>query len=179
MLECLTVLTILVLLAVIVSPAVVNAKKQATIIKSMSNMSQLHVAAMLYQQEYEGVGGPAGIGLPLHLGDLPGYMRAPKEILLTGGTPYKQAKRAVYIQMFPGLPDSSNAGDPVQMSRNWSTHIVRTDGNPILIVDPSQNDCPECTMFSRLGLGQYLDGHSQRKVGRGSFGDFLFWETKN
>lgn len=65
LIEVMTTLGILAVLAAILAPVIATAKKSAKYSASLQNLRQLHIAFALYREEWEGQGnGPSSLGLP-------------------------------------------------------------------------------------------------------------------
>lgn len=168
LLETAVVISIIILIAALLFPVYARAKRAAKITKSMSNMRQLHQAILIY------IGGDVSLNpakLP-HATDLMRSQKLPIELFHTGGNPYGGIDgHDVYAWMFPH-PDL----EPVQ---SWYEHIRNTNGNPILIVDGTQNDRIDSSVTpfeTRLGLGIYFDGHIEKRKHTGSSNRYEVWE---
>jgi type II secretory pathway pseudopilin PulG len=85
--EALVVISIIVLLFALLTPVLQGAKWSVKKSRSMSNMRQIHLALMLYSQDYEG-GGPGGLGIPPDAATLKIAQNLPQSLFETGGVPY-------------------------------------------------------------------------------------------
>lgn len=168
--EILVVLAILGLLCALLFPVYQNAKKAATITKSISNMRQLHQAIYLYMGE--DLSPVAKSGLPTDFVALRHVLELPKDIFHTGGSPYYgHSGSDVYAYMAQAVAPGEEEG--------FNEHVRKTNGNPILIVDGTQNSNVnfDVDRFElRLGIGIYFDGHVERRHHTGSSNRFTVWE---
>ncbi|MBS1714083.1 MAG: hypothetical protein JST30_07065 [Armatimonadetes bacterium] len=172
-------MTVLVLLFTVLMPVFAKARRSAIISKSSAQMRQFQQALYLYQIDHDFQGGPSQIGLPQSLAifRFTPY-RYPLDMFKTGGTPKPGSKYAVYIQMFPSEHDAASSKGKGGESP-WMTHNSRTGGNPVLLVDDSQNvedSCTDCYFESRFGLGIYADGHVRRQWTKGLLARYEAWE---
>lgn len=168
--EILLVIAIVGLLCALLFPVYQKAKKAATITKSISNMRQLHQAIYLYMGD--DLSPVANHGLPIDFIALKQVLELPKDIFHTGGSNYyAQSGTDVYAYMAQAIMPISE--------RNFSEHVQKTNGNPILIVDGTQNTNVnfDIDRFElRLGIGIYFDGHVERRHHTGSSNRLTVWE---
>ncbi|MGE0001052.1 MAG: type II secretion system protein [Fimbriimonadaceae bacterium] len=170
--EVVVVAAILSVLAALLSPVLKSARRQARIGASQLNMKQLVAALNLYRSELGDEGGASEIGLPPGISPLLRAKSITLEMTRTGGTPIPGARVAVYTYMFPGEGPLGS----LEQLKSWREHLVATDSNPVLIVDPTHNDCPDCAFVTKLGLGAFLDGSVRRRTSRGSLTVLSAWE---
>lgn len=169
LIEALVVISIIVLLCSLLFPVFQAVKWQVKKSRSMSQMRQIHVALLLYVQDYEG-GGPGGLGLPPSMVTLQEASDLPQRLLETGGVPYIAPDHpAVFTWMPPAGPAYDDLLEP------WLKHIEVTQGNPIILIDETFNH--DAGPFVTLeGHGIYLEGNISKRRARGVLARCDVWE---
>ena len=172
LIESLVVISIIVLLFSLLLPVFQAAKWQVKKTRSMSNMRQIHIALMLYCEDYEG-GGPDGLGLPPSGATLMREESLPMSVFQTGGVPYIAPQYpAVFTWMPPAGPTAQ------EQLPSWLEHVERTGRNPIVLIDETFNHeySPFVTHYAH---GIYLDGHIEKRWHRGALTQFKIWEKQS
>jgi type II secretory pathway pseudopilin PulG len=174
LIEILAVVTILVTLYTILQPLLASAMRQAIISKSQANMRTIHAAHMLYANDFPDAQSPFGVTVPL---DTVGFSRTyklSKEVLRTGGIPRDGMSYAVYTWMYLGHKTPQMRGD--QDEGPWERHVIATNGDPILIVDPTQDPNETMLFTPRRAYGVFYSGQLSRRTSRGVLTSFETWE---
>jgi prepilin-type N-terminal cleavage/methylation domain-containing protein len=169
--EALVVASVLVLLASLLFPVLAQAKRNAKMSRSMTQMHQIHVALMMYV-DGQAESGADGLGLPPGIGELASATRLDPNLLRTGGSDWKlPGEPAVYTWM---PPRPHVPGDEGRIPL-WREHLLRTRQNPVILLDETFS--PTTDHFSnKLGQGLYYDGHIARKWASGSLAVYTVWE---
>ncbi len=172
--EILIVLSIIAVLSAIAYPVIVRAKRSARITRSVSNMRQIHAALMVYVSDMDD-GGPVGLGLPPSLLRLRKAGGLPVALFRTGGTAFfGHSGEDVYTWMPPHVgPGIETALDP------WKSHVQRTQENPIIVVDETQNSRADFALRvfdPRFAVGIYYQGNVRRLTTRGPIARYEVWE---
>ena len=165
LIEVLVVIAILLIVAAIVAPVYAGAKKAAKISATISNLKQLHMAALLYQTES---GAPGSYG-PLSVSGLPasGDMRAYLQLFKSPCGRHPSDFTDYATVYYPGLrPD------------RYDEDAARFQENLIVVLDMQCSD-PTVDLYQPLdpkfGLGILLSGALIRKTDTGDFLDPGWW----
>jgi len=168
--EVLIVISILILLSGLLYPVFIRAKAEAKITKSVSNMKQILVAALLYAEDNQPGADPV-TNLPGSLLPMKNVMKLPAEVMHTGGRPHyaDDSKSDVYVWCPSEDPASG-----------WREYVVFSQGNPVILIDATQDPDKEKNLrevfVDRFGIATFYDGHAKRKRGRGSVDSYNFWK---
>lgn len=164
--EVLCVVSIVGLLAALLFPVFQQAIVASTRTRAISNMRELHVAALLYVEqngEEPGmlVGVPSGISF-LRSGQLDALM-------LTGGW------EGGSLGNMPVLADP----DPLP----WQGHVERCNGNPVVFFDGTHDWAPRSRwpqepFAPKRGSAIYFDGHVESRISQKRPDDPAFWEPR-
>lgn len=168
--EILVVLAIVAILAALLTPTLMEARRAAQRTRCMSNLRQIHAAISLYRTA-EGRDGVYGetheMGLPAAIGPLvfgtPAERRWPRELITCRGYT-EHAHPTGYSFHFSGPP-----GTPERPS-GWAWNVRRYQENMILVSDMNHDLEPyglDSPARRHRALGVYLDGHVRVVVGYG------------
>lgn len=169
LLESLTVISIVALLASLTYPTLLNGIREAKKARSMSQMRQIHAALLVYVENEEGEG-PLGLGLPPSLLVLRQVEKLPRSLFETGGNNWKAPS---YPAVYTWLPPHPMVGQEDLMDR-WHQYVDATSRNPALILDETfTSNFGQFSMKSAFAI--FFDGHIETRRARGSMTDYDLW----
>lgn len=173
LLEVVVVLSILFLLFTLSFPTFAASRSKAKVVRSLSQMRQIHQAYAMYRNDYhmeDNFVAIPGLGLP-------GYLNIAQlgvqSLVDTGGnpTPWPAARYAA-PHPIPGMPD--HAID------EWN--LYAETGQPMIcLVDYTHNggNPRDDVQKLRIVYGIYFDGRLERKVSRGILTRWSLWHSEN
>lgn len=163
--EVITVLAIIIVLAALSYPTFASARKRAYETTCIANLRQVYVALSLYRSDWSGDavnGKPSEMGLPL---DLLALQPSIDRYTCHGVDPYNCGSVAggggLWKRWPSGLPQFSNpAADAA-----WAAYVGRYGESAVLIIDPNhQFSCPLTEFSTGRAAGLRLDGSAAFRI---------------
>lgn len=177
LLETLVVVSIIAVLAALLTPVAIRAKEAGKMNVCAGNLKQLHTAISLYRERYDGTakyGDCGGMGLPYLLGSVVRELDTPLEIFKCSGATYGGEKYAAYTYHVA----CEGPGTSLERVAEWKEYSIRSREDMILMSDPNHN--PVAARLSpyvnNSYIALYLDGRIRKFVKMGSSSDYDFWK---
>jgi prepilin-type N-terminal cleavage/methylation domain-containing protein len=149
LLEVLCVMGILALLAAILFPLMFSAKTKAKVTTSASNLKQIYMQTVLYQDQHDG----AGVYGSIYSMGLPPWPQSDKLDLLKKLRP-PMAPHPLSRELGVGYYSMYTQPELDQMPLTWTEYANSAGPKSILYVDPFNND-PQIS----LTIGNYVTRH--------------------
>ena len=178
LIEVLVVVAILAVLAAIALPAYQAARARAKVTRSVNNLKQISLALRLYAETH-GQNSPLGLGLPPHgPSTLVDLKMIPVDLLRTRGTDLTGpgTNSDAYVWFPPTLPQEE---DSPSLDR-WQEFVEHTNGNPVLMLDKTQNTLTEIhdPFHPKLCIVLWADGSVQTTRRTGVVGQYGMWKRR-
>ncbi|MBV6459136.1 MAG: hypothetical protein HONBIEJF_02279 [Fimbriimonadaceae bacterium] len=167
--ELLVVMTIIGLLAAIVSPTIVHGKRFSSRAVCFSNLRQHHVAIMLYQADHNQSISSYPMGLPLTPISLyeGGYLK--RHTLKCGGTGYPFDTHPVYVCFYPDI-------------ERWQEHHDKMQGQAVLMADYNHQAKPnhilDSPYLTHRAFAITYEGSIRTQTGMGRCRDLDWWVSR-
>lgn len=175
--EVLTCIAIVVVLAAIAFPVFGSAKRSAYESQCLSNLKQLQLAVVFYQESHGG-SGQFGDLYTMNLPPPPPYrvMKNTKELGECNGDAKLWKGPNFFAYFYIPVPPGQRTG-----SVTWAEYSTANQDDSMLFLDLNHNPASTPLSLSNLvrkGIGITLGGRLIRKTKRGDWWDFDWWKIK-
>lgn len=174
LIEALTALAIIVIVASLLFPVLVSAKQATKIAKSKSNMRQIAQQTTLYQIDYDGIG-KYGDSFEMGLPPMPSFERIPTQLTLL--PPNSPNSRSPDVgKVYPALfIDPAMDGQTL----TWSRYSQELYDGAVLYMDPFNNDpnlpLDNGAFIRRQLFGVSVSGSLIRIYDSGNWPERMWW----
>jgi len=172
--EILTVLAIILIVAALTYPVLKSAKQSAQRDVTIQRFHQIYIAMSIYRTDNDGAGNfgdYAKMGLPPNANLLIGPKLLPTDIFHSGcPSVFPTPPGAIFQQMWHA--------DPEPATEPWTAYSLQFRSNAILMGDQNCDFAPENfgnPMVRHRAIGLYEDGHALAVMGFGSPALYAFW----
>ncbi|MBS1724448.1 MAG: type II secretion system protein [Armatimonadetes bacterium] len=169
--ECLVSLAIILTIAALLTPVVINSKRAGQVTVSIQHLRQIHLAVKQYQVDSGGDGNYGSLeemGLPHGEYVARTLLNQPLKLWQSGcGVHPSDPHALVHLQYWPG-----NGG------KHWMDNVVSWREQMILTFDLNCSDHDvnfENTMQAKYGIGVLLGGNAVKRRKSGSYADPAWW----